>query len=220
MAEATPWEIVQVDLIGPWKVKTKSVVQTLRCFTAIYPATLWPEICEITDKISQTVMDAFNNNWLCRYPRPIQVTFFNGSEFKSVLKEMCDNFGIKCRPTTSYNPQGNSIIEWIHQVMGNMLRNFELEEREHDPDDPWNEFLQACAFGIMSAFHTTLQASPGQLVFGTNMIHDIRFKTNWDRIKNNKQKNIASSNKRENLNRIKHNYNVGDGILLRKPGLR
>jgi hypothetical protein len=35
-------------------------------------------------------MDAFHNNWLCRYPRPIQVTFDNGSEFKSVFKEMCD----------------------------------------------------------------------------------------------------------------------------------
>jgi hypothetical protein len=31
MAEATPWEIVQVYLIGPWKVKTPSGVKTLRC---------------------------------------------------------------------------------------------------------------------------------------------------------------------------------------------
>jgi hypothetical protein len=60
------------------------------------------------------------------------------------------------------NPQGNSIIEIIHQAMGNMLRAFELEDREIDPDDPWNEFLQACAFAIRSTFHTTLQASPGQ----------------------------------------------------------
>jgi hypothetical protein len=91
MAEATPWEIVQVDLSGPCKVKTPSGVKTLRCFTAIDPATSWPEICEITDKRSQTVMDAFHNNWLCRYPRPIQVTFDNGSEFESVFREMCDN---------------------------------------------------------------------------------------------------------------------------------
>jgi hypothetical protein len=27
--------------------------------------------------------------------RPIQVTFGNGSEFKSVFEEMCDNLGIK-----------------------------------------------------------------------------------------------------------------------------
>jgi transposase InsO family protein len=73
-------------------------------------------------------MDAFHNNWLCRNPRPIQVNFDNGSEFESVFKEMCDNLGIKCRPTTLYNPQGNSIIERIQQAMGNMLRAFELED--------------------------------------------------------------------------------------------
>jgi hypothetical protein len=104
--------------------------------------------------------------------------------------------------------------------MGNISRAFELEERELEPDDPWNEFLQACEFGIRSTFHTTLQASPGQLVFGRDVIHGVRFQANWDRIKNNKQQNISSSNKRENLNRIKHTYNVGDRILLQKLGLR
>jgi hypothetical protein len=98
----------------------------------------------MTDKRSQTVMDAFHNDWLCFYPRPIIVTFDNGSEFKSVFKEMCDNLGIQFRPNTSYNPQGNSIIERICQVMGNMLRAFEIEERKLDPDDPWNELLQVC----------------------------------------------------------------------------
>jgi hypothetical protein len=52
------------------------------------------------------------------------------------------------------------------------------------------------------------------------LIHDIQFEANWDRIKNNKVKNIATSNKRENLNRIQHKYNVGDRIILQKPGLR
>jgi hypothetical protein len=86
---------------------------------------------------------------------------------------MCDNLGINCSPTTSYNPQGNSVIDRIHQVMGNMLRTFELEDREMDPDDPWTEFQHACDFSIRSAFHTTLHAPPGQLVFGRDMIHDI-----------------------------------------------
>jgi IS30 family transposase len=105
--EATTWEMVQVDLVRPWKVKTPSGVKTLRFFTTTDLAASWPYICGITDNISQTVMDAFHNNWLCRYPRPIQVTFDNGFEFNSVFKEICDNLGIKCSPTTSYNPQEN-----------------------------------------------------------------------------------------------------------------
>jgi hypothetical protein len=72
----------------------------------------------------------------------------------------------------------------------------------------------------MITFHTTLQASPGQLVFGRDMIHDIRFQANWDRIKDNKQKYIENSNKRENVNRIKNELNVGDIIKLRKTGLQ
>jgi hypothetical protein len=96
-----------------------------------------------------------------------------------------------------------------------MLRSFELEERELDQDDPWNVFVHACAFCIRSTFHTSLQASPGKLVCGRDMIHDVGFQANWDRIKNNKQKIIPSSNKRENLNGIKHNYNAGDHIITK-----
>jgi hypothetical protein len=104
--------------------------------------------------------------------------------------------------------------------MGNMSRTCELKERELDPDDPWNELLQACSFDIRSTFHTIIQAHPVQLIIVRDTIHDIRFQANWNRITNNKQKNISSSNKRENLNRIKYNYKVGDRILIRKPGLR
>jgi hypothetical protein len=78
---------------------------------------------------------------------------------------MCYNLEVKCRLTTSYNPQGNLIIERKHQVMVNMLRAFEIEERALDIDDPWNKFLQSYAFGIRSTFHITLQASQGQFVF-------------------------------------------------------
>jgi hypothetical protein len=52
------------------------------------------------------------------------------------------------------------------------------------------------------------------------MNHDIWFEANCDRIKNNKEKNITNYNKRENLNRIKHKYNIGNRITLRKAGLR
>jgi hypothetical protein len=104
--------------------------------------------------------------------------------------------------------------------MGNMLITFEIEDTELDPDDPWNGFQQACDFSTRSTFHTTQQASQGQLVFGRETINDIPFEANWDRIKSNKEKCIARSNKRENSNGIKHKYNVGDSIILKKPGLR
>ena len=79
---------------------------------------------------------------------------------------MCDNYRIKEKPSTSYNPQSNGIIEHVNQVLGNALRTFELEEKELDTNDPWGHFLSAAAWAIRSTVHTTLDATPGQLVFG------------------------------------------------------
>jgi hypothetical protein len=46
--------------------------------------------------------------------------------------------------------------------------------------------------------HTTLQATPCQLVFGRDMIHNIAFKANWDQIQKGKQDIINKSNQKEN----------------------
>ena len=44
--------------------------------------------------------------------------FDNGGEFKGPFKESVDNMGLDKKNTTECNPQGNSIIERIHQALG------------------------------------------------------------------------------------------------------
>ena len=62
----------------------------------------------------------------------------------------------------------------------------------------------------------TLQKSPGQLVFGRDMILNIEHKANWELIKKRKQQIIKKNNKRENSKRIPHTYQVGDKVVLTK----
>ena len=59
-----------------------------------------------------------------------------------------------------------STLGGIHQVLGNMLRTFKLETIFLDTNDPWAGILAATAFAIRNTYHTTLKATPGQLVFG------------------------------------------------------
>ena len=129
------------------------------------------------------------------------------------------NYGLHRKPTTKYNPQANGIIERVHAVLNDIFRTFELEERELDEVDPWGEFLSAAAFAIRATYHTTLQATPAQLVFGRYMILPITVQANWDLIKERRQEEINRNNRRENRNRIEHQYNPGDKILLRKEGI-
>ena len=103
---------------------------------------------------------------LSRYPQPQKVLFDNGSEFKKDFIPLLKDFGVKPRPTTIKNPQSNSIVECVHQVLGNMLHTFELQTYDFDDLDPWGEILASVAWAIHSTYHTTLDATPGQLVFG------------------------------------------------------
>jgi hypothetical protein len=74
---------------------------------------------------------------------------------------------------------------------------------------------------IRSTYHTTLQATPCQLVFGRDMIHNIAFRANWDRIQKRKQDIINKSNQKENKNnsQIPYEYKVGDQVLVETPGI-
>ena len=72
-AEVTPWKHVNVDLIGSYKIKnvndpTKAKPHELRALTMINPVTGWFEIKAINKPDASTVMDAFYEAWMCRYP--------------------------------------------------------------------------------------------------------------------------------------------------------
>ena len=95
-----------------------------------------------------------------------------------------------------------------------MVRTFELEDTYMDEDDPWAGTLAATAFAVRSTCHTTLQATPGQLVFGRDMIFNIKHVADWELIKRRKQERIKYNNKRENKKRTPHACDVGDKVLM------
>ena len=105
ITELKPWDLVHVDLIGPY---SKSIRQhhpggniirnnfILTCMMMIDPATGWFEIFKIPtyhldkvtggnnnyiDKSYSRVSQMFNNTWISRHPRPRKVVFDNESEF-------------------------------------------------------------------------------------------------------------------------------------------
>ena len=116
-----------------------------------------------------------------------------------MFKLLTVNYGLKCKATTAYNPQGNGIVERVHAVLNDILRTFELEKWELDEDNPWMEFLSAAAFAIRAMYHTTLQATPAQLVFGRDMLLLITTQANWELIRQRRQEEINGNNERENL---------------------
>ena len=54
-----PWDVVQIDSIGPYSITTKEgKTLTLSCKTMIDPATGWFEIAEMKDTNNSAVMES------------------------------------------------------------------------------------------------------------------------------------------------------------------
>ena len=216
-AEVEPWDKLCVDLIGPYTIKRAGKkTLTLWCVTMIDPATGWFEMREIPSKDAATVANIVEMAWLTRYPWPTQITFDRGTEFMAEFARMVKNdYGIKTKPITTRNPQANSIIERVHQTIGNMIRTFRVHDTDIDESDPWSGILSATMFATRATLHTTLQATPSQLVFGRDAILNVRHEANWKFIRDRKQKLIHENNRKENAKRIPHTYCVGEKVLYR-----
>jgi hypothetical protein len=161
-AEADPWEVLCVDLIGPYTIKRRGKRNlTLWCVTMIDPATGWFEMKEIPNKEAITIANIIEQTWLSRYPWPTQVILDRGSEFMGEFTRMVEkDYGVKKKPITTRNPQANSILERIHQTIGNMVRTFQVGQADLDEDDPWSGILAAVMFATRATYHTTAQATP------------------------------------------------------------
>ena len=130
------------------------------------------------------------------------------------------DYGVKIKPITTRNPQANSIIERVHQTIGNIIRTFEMNKKtDIDEEDPWSGVLSATMFATRATYHMTNQTMLTQLVFGRDAILNTTFEANWQYIRERKQKIINENNKKENLKRIPHRYHVGDKALYRNDSL-
>ena len=129
--------------------------------------------------------------------------------------KMCHNdYGLKRKPITTKNPKSNAIIERIHQTIGNIILTFDVSNIVNNY--PWSGILAATMFAIRATYHTTLQASPMQLVFGRYSILNIKHVANWENIRQCKQLGINHNNMQENMRRNNHQYKVGDKILVKR----
>ncbi len=125
-----------------------------------------------------------------------------------------NDYGIKKKPVAKRNPQANSVVQRVHQTMGNMIRTFQVQNM--DEENPWSGILSAVAFTVRATVHATTKATAMQLMFGRDAILNIQFLANWKLIKNRKQNLIQQSNQRENTKRLPHIYAVGEEILIKQ----
>ena len=217
----SPWQEVHVDTIGPWKIKVNRVPMEFRAQTSIDPVTNLLEVNRVSSTTSAEASRAFENNWIARYPRPAKCVHDNGPEFIGHdFQFLLANAGIRSRPTTSDNPQGNAIIEAVHKSVGAVIR---MQVQAHPPTTQ-QEAEQLVDRALATAMHATRCAShsslnhysPGGLAFRRDMYLDIPLIADLITLNNLRQQGIDRRLLEANAKRKHHEFTVGQRVLKRR----
>jgi hypothetical protein len=100
-----------------------------------------------------------------------------------------------------------------------MLRTSKLNMAQTITPDDVDVFLDNVAWAICSTYHTVLEASPGAGIFGRNMLLDILFIADWNKIGNYSQRQTNLSMANKNSKQVNYDYKVGDKVLLTQEGI-
>ena len=74
------------------------------------------------------------------------------------------------------------------------MRTSNINNCEEVDEDLIDDFVTNAAWAIRSSYHTVLKATPGQAIFGRDMMFDIPFITDWTEVGRRRQKLVDSSN--------------------------
>ena len=108
----------------------------------------------------------------------------------------------------------NIVLEKIHQVLGNLVQNYNMTQTYVDEDDPWLVILTAEEFAIRLEANSLKGYSPGQVVFGRDTILPIKLNFDWELIRHQTDMHINEDNIRKTIKRLDYGYTVGDKVML------
>ena len=215
---AAPWEQVDVDLIGPWKITTRTnrTYQFL-ALTCIDRVTGLAELIRVDNKESAHVADKFLECWLSRYPRPFSCCHDNGGEFTGwEFQKLLSDFGIKDKPTTSRNPTGNGICERMHREIGDVIRSKIHTSPLRTLGDAQalvDEQLAAASHAIQTNVSQVTGYSPGALAFHRDMFLDVPLMADLLAIREHRQLAVDENLRRVNAKCSSYNYRIADNVL-------
>ncbi len=104
-------------------------------------------------------------------------------------------------------------------MISTMLCTAELDMANTVATSDIDAFLTDTAWAIRSMYHTVLKASPSAAIFGWDMLFDIPFLADWNKIGDHRQRQTDLNTDRENRSHRDWDYKVGDKVLLRKDSI-
>ena len=121
--------------------------------------------------------------------------------------------------TSVKNQQDNAPVERVHQVILNMLVTKYLDNKVFDYIHTCGETLESIALAIRASYHRTIMYTPGQAVFGRDMLFNLVSVVDWRVATAGKQRQLDTDNVRGNAKRVIHDYAICNQVYVETTGI-
>ena len=96
-----------------------------------------------------------------KFGLPEEIRSDNGSEYiNTELTHLCKYFEIKFKPSTTYAPWTNGLVEGTNRIIGQFIRSL-LDEKYHN----WSRKAKFFPYAYNTQYQTRLGMSPYEVVF-------------------------------------------------------
>ena len=154
----SPMEEVAIDLMGPFPESdagNKYVVVLVDSFSK------WVEAYAIPNMEAKTVAEKIVIEFVSRFGVPQQFKTDRGRQFEcEVFAEMCKLLEADHKMSTPFHPQGNSRVERMVKVVGNLISSFCREYKN------WDQNLPLLTLAYRSTIHEVTGYTPNFVMTG------------------------------------------------------
>lgn len=160
-------QTVSCDLAGPFPVSKRGNKWFI---VFVDHFTKYCEIVALPDARTETVAQAFVEQWVTRYGLPTNLLHDRGTNLVSaVMKRVSEMMGIKQKTTCAYNPRCNGLSEHCVKTIKFCLAHVVNEEHTD-----WDESLHFIQMAMNSSWHASTNSSPAKLFYGREMMTPTR----------------------------------------------
>ena len=157
-----PWETISIDIVGPLPVDGKCnryIVTMMDVYSRYLIAT------PVRNHRASMVSRCLYESVVAYFGAPRSILSDRGAEFTGMIWEsLTQMLGAKIKLTSSYYPQGNSVIERSHRTLSNMLRTMLLEKRGRD----WSSLSPSVMLYMNSMIQEKTGVSACEILLGRN----------------------------------------------------
>jgi len=156
MQYQSPFELVQVDFIGPLpesggNVHIMVMIDRFSRYVVLEPA---------SSTQAHEAARIFYNSWICQFGVPHQVISDGGSSFQAQFSGLLDRLKIAHHTSAPHHPQGHGSVERANLDVEHVLRALFHQRRR------WDTFLKPTQFVLNSGYNRAIGTTPFEVLFG------------------------------------------------------